>query len=318
MPKKIESKPYKQFHTTAPIFDAYNKNLPIQVALGSERVSRKQEASDIRSLNWIPNVSGWRLTPTGIEFGSVPSGLFPPGSIVFADIQNISTDKILGRDTASDGVIEQLGLGAGLSITGGNLVNTITQYTDELAQDAVGAMVDTTIVYVDGTPLLTRAALTGAITASQASNTTALGSFTKAELDTAVSDGNIVYVGDIPTLAAGVYTPTRSSETNLDANVTMTEAQYMRVGATVTVSGRFTANPTTTLVATNFEITLPVASNLGAVEDVAGTAVTATPTSGSECAEIIGVVANDTAQIQWIPVDTTEQIWSYTFTYQII
>ena len=72
-------------------------------------------------------------------------------------------------------------------------------YTDEQAQDAIGAMVDTTIEYTDGTPLLSRAALTGAITASAGSNTTALGSFTKSQLDTAVSDGNIVYVGDLPT-----------------------------------------------------------------------------------------------------------------------
>lgn len=76
-------------------------------------------------------------------------------------------------------------------------VGDITQYTDELAQDAVGAMIDTSLVYVDATPLLTRAALTGAITASQGSNTTALGSFTKAQLDTAVSDGNVLYVGDV-------------------------------------------------------------------------------------------------------------------------
>ncbi len=76
-------------------------------------------------------------------------------------------------------------------------VGDITQYTDEMAQDAVGAMVDTTLTYVDGTPSLGRAALTGAITASAGSNTTALGSFTKAQLDGAVSDGNVLYVGDI-------------------------------------------------------------------------------------------------------------------------
>jgi hypothetical protein len=51
---------------------------------------------------------------------------------------------------------------------------TVTQYTDEMAQDAVGAMVDTTLVYVDGTPLLTRGALTGDVTAPQASNTTTI------------------------------------------------------------------------------------------------------------------------------------------------
>jgi hypothetical protein len=47
-----------------------------------------------------------------------------------------------------------------------------TAYTDENAQDAVGGMVDTTLVYTDGTPLLQRAALTGDVTASAGSNAT--------------------------------------------------------------------------------------------------------------------------------------------------
>lgn len=47
-------------------------------------------------------------------------------------------------------------------------------YTDEQAQDAVGAMVDSTLVYTDGTPLLSRAALTGDVTASAGSNATTI------------------------------------------------------------------------------------------------------------------------------------------------
>ena len=37
-----------------------------------------------------------------------------------------------------------------------------------------------------------------------------------------------------------------------------------------------------------------------------------------EGAEVIGVVANDTAKISWIAVDTTSRTWSYQFSYQII
>lgn len=75
------------------------------------------------------------------------------------------------------------------------IVTTLT--IAELAQDAIGAMVDSTLVYTDGTPLLSRAALTGHVVASAGSNALTLGSFTKAQLDTAVSDGNVLYVGDI-------------------------------------------------------------------------------------------------------------------------
>lgn len=47
-------------------------------------------------------------------------------------------------------------------------------FTTEDAQDAVGAMVDTTLVYTDATPLLSRAALTGDVTASAGSNATTI------------------------------------------------------------------------------------------------------------------------------------------------
>jgi hypothetical protein len=47
-------------------------------------------------------------------------------------------------------------------------------YSDEQAQDAIGAMIDSTFVYVDGTPLLSRAALTGDISAPAGSNVTTL------------------------------------------------------------------------------------------------------------------------------------------------
>jgi len=62
------------------------------------------------------------------------------------------------------------------AVTDGNFlyVGDISQYTDELAQDAIGAMVDSTLVYVDGTPLFTRAALTGDVIASQGSNATTI------------------------------------------------------------------------------------------------------------------------------------------------
>ncbi len=66
--------------------------------------------------------------------------------------------------------------------TGANQVSTTDMpegtnlyYTDERAQDATGAMVtDGSLVYVDATPLLTRGALTGDISAPQGSNTTTL------------------------------------------------------------------------------------------------------------------------------------------------
>jgi hypothetical protein len=47
-------------------------------------------------------------------------------------------------------------------------------YTDEQAQDAVGAMVDSSLVYDDATPALSRAALTGDVTAAAGNNATTI------------------------------------------------------------------------------------------------------------------------------------------------
>jgi hypothetical protein len=106
------------------------------------------------------------------------------------------------KEWIQDWLASFLVAGTNMTLTYNDGSNTLTfdstggaGYTDEMAQDAIGAMIDTTIVYVDGTPLLTRAALTGAITASQGSNATSLGSFTKAQLDAAVSDGDVSYEG---------------------------------------------------------------------------------------------------------------------------
>lgn len=117
-------------------------------------------------------------------------------------------------------------------------------------------------------------------------------------------------------LASGVYTPTRSAEVNLDANVTPSEAQYLRVGTTVLVSGRFTADPTAPATPTSFELTLPVASNLGAVEDLAGTAFAGG--IAGQGAAVLGSVANNTAVFSWVAADVTSQAWSYQYCYAII
>ena len=56
-----------------------------------------------------------------------------------------------------------------------NSTTVVTTATvDELAQDAVGVMVDASLVYVDATPLLQRAALTGDVTAGAGSNATTI------------------------------------------------------------------------------------------------------------------------------------------------
>lgn len=136
--------------------------------------------------------------------------------------------------------------------------------------------------------------------------------------------GNTVLTGSLQVdsivndtgLAAGVWTPTRSAEANMDANVTMFEGQYGRVGNTIFFSGRFTADPTLTATATSFEMTLPVASNIGAVEDLGGGAACGAIAGMS--AQLSGSVANNTMVVTWVSTDVTAQSWSFWGSYQVI
>jgi hypothetical protein len=127
-------------------------------------------------------------------------------AVTNAKINDVEWSKVTGEPTTLSGYgISDTKANFDAACSDGNFlfVGDVTQYTDEMAQDAVGAMVDTSLTYVDSTPLLQRSALTGAITASAGSNTTALGTFTKAQLDTAVSDGVPLFVGDIIGLTDG-------------------------------------------------------------------------------------------------------------------
>ena len=111
------------------------------------------------------------------------------------------------------------------AVTDGDIlyVGDITQYTDEQAQDAIGAMIDSSLIYVDGTPLLSRAALTGAITAPQGSNTTSLGSFTTAQLNAALSDNDIATGGGVIT---GTSTGTNTGDQTSIVGITGTLSQF--------------------------------------------------------------------------------------------
>jgi len=117
-------------------------------------------------------------------------------------------------------------------------------------------------------------------------------------------------------VVAGVYSPTSSILANLDGTPSASEAQYLRVGNTVTVSGRVTMNPTLTATATSFDLTLPVATNLGAAEDCAGTAFCGAIAGMG--AEVIGSAANDKAVVQFIASDVNSNTLSYNYSYQVI
>lgn len=125
-----------------------------------------------------------------------------------------------------------------------------------------------------------------------------------------------LYTGAGGNIDWGTFTPTRSAESNLDSNVTILSAQYMRVGNTVTVSGLFVADPTSTATVTSFEMSLPIASNLGANEDLTGVAKMVS--IANEGMAIFGNITNNTAIVYWISGNTSSQTSTFTYTYRII
>lgn len=131
-----------------------------------------------------------------------------------------------------------------------------------------------------------------------------------------IEESDVTYINGIKGQETGSYTPTASNTANLDSTPTMSAAIYTKVGDHIIVSGYFDADPTTTNTATSFEIDLPIPSNIGAVEDVAGSA--ASGTAQFDSVSIIGSVANNTAVFTWVTRTVVSSRWTYMFQYKVI
>lgn len=116
------------------------------------------------------------------------------------------------------------------------------------------------------------------------------------------------------TLQSGTYTPTLTNVANLDAS-TAYACQYMRVGATITVSGKVDVDPTAA-GNTQLGISLPVASALTQQEQCAGTAF-ASGIAGQGAA-IRADATNDRAELVFIAADLTNQPMYFQFTYRVL
>jgi hypothetical protein len=223
---------------------------------------------NIKTINGSSVLGSGNLTVTGTGVSDGDKGDITVSSsgtvwtidnnaVTNAKINDIDWSKVTGEPTTLSGYgISDTKANFDAACSDGNFlfVGDVTQYTDEMAQDAVGAMVDTSLTYVDSTPLLQRAALTGAITASAGSNTTALGTFTKAQLDTAVSDGVPLFVGDIVGLTDG-----DKGDITVSSSGTVWNIDAATVGVTE-LSATGTANNTTFLRGDNTWAT-PTAAN---------------------------------------------------------
>jgi len=118
----------------------------------------------------------------------------------------------------------------------------------------------------------------------------------------------------VPT-ASGTYTPTLTTVANVAAS-SIYAAQYLRVGNTVTVSGRVDITPTAGAASTQFRLTIPVASNFGFAYHAGGTF------AASNVASVSGAVSSDSgtdeALFTFVSTGTAALTMWYSYTYQII
>ena len=144
--------------------------------------------------------------------GTLPIARIADGAVTLAKLANMATASVYYRKTAGTGVPE---------------VQTLATLKTDLGLTGTNTG-DQTIT------------LTGMVTGSGTGSFAAsLGSFTKAQLDAAVSDGNVLYVGDVTTNATHTGEVTGSGALTIAADA-VTNAKLANV-ATATIKGRATA-----------------------------------------------------------------------------
>lgn len=131
---------------------------------GYQRESEKNAASGYAGLD----------ASTNINTDQVATGSIENDAVTYAKIQNVTDARVLGRAAGSSGDVQELTAGAGISIASGAIASTITQYTDELAQDSIGNnLLDTAtidLVYDDATPTFSANVINDSISNAKLAN----------------------------------------------------------------------------------------------------------------------------------------------------
>lgn len=183
--------------------------------------------------------------------------------------------------------------------------------------EAVGALAPTTARYWVSTSdaVLSAEQNIGALTSGYLKIVTAIGIATPSTATTIPQADVAGLAPALAVLTSGTYTPTLTAVANVAASTAFL-CQWLRVGATVTVSGRLDVDPTTTATDTQLGISLPIASALANDFECGGTAWA--PTLTSEGAAILGDAVNDRAVMQWKAIDVTNAARFFSFSYRVI
>lgn len=138
-----------------------------------------------------------RVSGTTLGFGTLASGALGDGIVTFAKFQDIATDRLLGRDTASTGDVEEISLDSTLEFTGSASIR--------------------------------RAALTGDVTASAGSNATTIAN--NAVTTVKILDANVT-LAKLVNLAGLSVLGRSANSSGVMAAITGTDGQVLRVSGT--------------------------------------------------------------------------------------
>jgi hypothetical protein len=292
----------------------------------------------IRSFKAIPrDLVEWgrffAATPVVPDPDSVGNGTIQDLAVTYAKIQNVTTDRLLGRDTSPAGQVQEIVVSGGLEFTGsggiqrsaltGDVTATAGSNATTIANNAV---TDAKFRTSAATSIVGRSAGTTGNVADiaagsdghylrRASGALSFGAIADADIPSTIArDTEVTAAISALNLASGTYTPTLTGVANIDAT-TAYACQYLRVGSVVTVSGRLDADATAAAL-TSIGISLPIASNLASSNECAGTAFCSE--LAAQGAAIFADAANNRAQMQWVAVDITSRPMFFSFTYQII
>ena len=119
----------------------------------------------------------------------------------------------------------------------------------------------------------------------------------------------------VPTLAAGVYTPTLFDVANITTSSSF-PARWNRVGNMITVSGRVSIDPTSNNQDTILGMSLPIASNFLSLEDAAGTA--ACPEVAGQSAAILADIAADRTSLRFVSGSSAAHDFFYIYQYEVL
>jgi len=122
------------------------------------------------------------------------------------------------------------------------------------------------------------------------------------------ADGNVF---------SGTYAPTVTNVANVASSATL-DAQYMRVGNVVTVSGRFSLTLTAAGAQTTFNLSLPIASNLSSAAHCCGTFVQYQSAAVQPAGVIFGEATADRAQFRIFGASIGPAEYSFQFTYRVL